>query len=179
MAEKEEDVGTMAKAEDADQIRTCHVCQAIVEETVRRLQPALDARTKNPLTQVVSDPCDQDMFRNYKFNKAQASDVCNALMDNAEDTDFFLKVFSKAVRKVAPSAKGHNLLNITQLKDEACRAQTKACVGISFSKSNPPRGVLKTTTVDKDTGEVLKNKNGIVPNRKLRYDRANDKLIDL
>ena len=45
----------------------CHVCSAVVNETVKKLQPMLNAGTRYPVSKALEDLCGQPNFQIYNF----------------------------------------------------------------------------------------------------------------
>eukprot|EP00656_Telonema_subtile_P012341 TRINITY_DN16203_c0_g1_i2.p1 TRINITY_DN16203_c0_g1~~TRINITY_DN16203_c0_g1_i2.p1 ORF type:complete len:171 (-),score=29.99 TRINITY_DN16203_c0_g1_i2:311-823(-) len=112
----------------------CHLCRAVVNQTMKRLQPMVSAGTKFPVSQSIEDPCDVSNFRTYDYAPPTMIKACGIFFDEHDSSEVLEDTLNRAVRKAKNA--GSTQLDREAIEQEICYQLTGVCVGVDFEKAS-------------------------------------------
>jgi len=130
--------------------RKCHVCQVIVQEVVKKLQPKLDKNESFPVSLAAAEPCQLDIIRSYNFSYGPRTPIeleadyrivhedCETwINENESDLNgvgFLEGFFTNALKdgSAFTKQKSKRKLDPVALKQQLCYHRTTICADTDY-----------------------------------------------
>merc|ERR1712086_1115385 len=111
----------------------CHICTALVNETLKKLQPKINAGAQFPVTEAIANIESQENFYIYNYAPPTMMKALAIFMDNHDLSEVLEEPLSKAVRKLKKSGSVSKILDQAALERTICYDLTGVCVGANLN----------------------------------------------